>query len=304
MMNCPSCNDNISKETFVNHVKKCNPVYFIQEILRFPPESEWAERLKNNDIEIRGMPLDDAIKILEETPHYWYGDDKAYIDFSSGRAFSKESTALTHITTNVKEHSDKFHKLLQESLTKEEFIKLFKWIKVRPPRVIIDVQKVKQVENKLDRTIVEYESKIDSLMEYKKKWLEYQNSDDSVELKRLNDTLARKNTDIYDANYTINKLNQEISHYKEKEAYDITERQKRLGDDMQEVSLLEKMQQKYNKFKEKLESDTDKKNKKFKEEYDKKLEAFEKKEKKYKKKIKTLQHQVDMKTIGSESDSD
>jgi DNA repair exonuclease SbcCD ATPase subunit len=312
-MNCPSCNDLICKETFLGHIKKCTPEYFIQEIFNLPPESEWAERIKYNEMEVNGkFGIGDAIKILQGDPVFWYADDKAYLDLHTGRVYAKESTALSHILEHPKAHSDALFKLIQESLTKEKLLFLLKYIRARTPRVVVDDEKVSRAEKAVEKVKKECEEKIVLANVWKDKWFEHQKTDDAERIRELDHKISEKNTYIYEVESKCRKLDQELRCYKEKEQAEIGERQNNLGKDMEELTFLDKMQIKYNKMKEKLEGEVEKKVKKLKEEHDKKLEALEKREKKYNKTIKTLKHQVEtlqhqaeLKDMGSsESDSD
>ena len=311
-MNCPSCNELICKETFLGHIKKCTPEYFIQEIFSLPPESEWAERIKYNEMEVNGkFGIGDAIKILQGEPVFWYADDKAYLDLHTGRAYAKESTALTHISEHTPAHSDALFKLIQESLTKEKLLFLLKYIRARTPRVVVDDEKVSRAEKAVEKVKKECEEKIVLSNVWRDKWFEHQKTDDAERIRELDHIISEKNTDIYEVESKCRRLEQDLRYYKEKEQAEIGERQNNLGKDMEELTFLEKMQNKYNKMKEKLEGDVEKKVKKLKEEYDKKLEALEKREKKYNKTIKTLKHQVEtlqhqaeLKDMESSSESD
>ena len=311
-MNCPSCNDLICKETFLGHIKKCTPEYFIQEIFSLPPESEWAERIKYNEMEVNGkFGIGDAIKILQGEPVFWYADDKAYLDLHTGRAYAKESTALTHISEHTTAHSDALFKLIQESLTKEKLLFLLKYIRARTPRVVIDDEKVSRAEKAVEKVKKECEDKIAISNVWKDKWFEYQKTDDAERIKDLGHEISEKNTYIYEVESKCRRLEQELRSYREKEQAEVGERQNNLGRAIEEITFMEKLQIKFDKMKQKLEGDIEKKVKKLKEDHDKKLEAFEKREKKYNKTIKTLKHQVEtlqhqaaLKDMGSSSDSD
>lgn len=300
VMSCPVCDNNISKEQFLAHIKKCSPEYFANEVFSFPPQDKWSE---NIDM-MRKFTVDDAIKILEGTCTYWYADDKAYVEFHTGKAYSKEGTVLKHIGENTKEHSDGFYKLLKESITKDKLIELLKWIKQRPPQKIMDEALVTRAENKVKAVTQEYEKKIEYLEQFRKKWEDYEKSEEGLELKRVRSECASLSSEMFDLRAKCNNLQREVRELSsEREAHfeklrsSFTDREK----DDENMTVWEK---KYIRDKKSMDVKNEKLISKLKAEHDKKLESLEKREKKYKKEIASLKHQLKLKEYESSDSSE
>ena len=295
---CPQCDIAIRKECIHTHIYKEHPHFIFTDTFGIKLDS------KGNVTSSGTLMLRKFLRALDGEPiAYDIGSSESdakgeckemYMDMASG-AYSKETTAQTHITSHPDKHIDRWITCITESLTSRPIMKLLvEYLLKRPDRVILDssiitkkdeqiaalteelkVQKQRNFE--LEQKLLKANEPIDKrLAELRVERSHY----DRIEIDRLNSEL-RSLQDKIDELRTINRTYSEAEY----KAFLDTD------------NLLEREKKKWTKEIERAE-------KKIKTEYEKKAEADKKRIKDLKAQVKKLEYEIYLGKSDSDSDSE
>lgn len=295
---CPQCDIAIRKECIHTHIYKEHPHFIFSDTFGIKLDS------KGNVTSSGTIMLRKFLRALDGEPIAYdigssesdaKGDCKEmFMDMASG-AYSKETTAQTHITSHPDKHIDRWITCITESLTSRSNMKLLvEYLLKRPDRVILD-----------SSIIAKKDDQIAALTE-ELKVQKQRNFDLEQKLLKANEPIEKR----------LAELRVERSHYDRIEIDRLTSEIRSLQDKITDLrtinrnysteeykafidtdAILEKEKKKWTKEIERVEN-------KVKKDCEKKAEADKKKIKDLKAQIKKLEYEIYMGKSGSDSDSD
>lgn len=285
-ISCSECTEIVRKECYLSHIKKNHPTFFWNDVLCFHTE-------KSNGLRTT-LPMKDLIKILNDDPiPYFMGgsihDDKdnteLYLDASTGTIYNKETTAIKHIIDKKERHKERIFEIMKESLTPSILSSMFEFIVSKPLEKVIDTSLIRTKDNEIAKLTKDLQDLKQQHSTLRTNYMELKSDDYIKRVEKENDTLKTKNitldVEITDLYSKLNNLERELNSYK------LTERNKesvlsgKLGEEMEEIRLIDVMRKRF-------ETDLQKS----KNECEKIQEASEKNIKKLNKKIKSQDSEI------------
>jgi len=304
--NCNACNELIRKDSYITHILKNHPNYLWEEIMCINVCEDGATDFRTK------VYLDSAIQTLREGAPYELGDE-VYADFGSKVVYKTSSAAMKHILKDTEKHKKNFMELL--NITPDKLATMLKIMGMRPKR-ILDVIKVKEIEDRTAIALKEAKDEIELYREDAEKWREHIKSEEYIEYQAkiavINNYLINTRNEKADIQYKLNEANRTLERYKnsyiniEKAGESSASKEAQLMDDYEK--LKQKTVTHYKKLEEALEKkvkDKEDEVKNLKKKSKEDIEVLKDDVESYKYEIKTLKKKLQRaKSTKSESDSD